>query len=82
MQEYEYIVEYCFQPKQEQFVIRFLDGSSYILQVADLPKKFLTKKPNWEEAALSEDHTSLLVQAKKDVRAIPSHLIHSKGKTV
>jgi len=82
IQEYEYIVEYCFHPKHEHFIVRFLDGSSYILAVEDLPKKLQTKKPQWEEATLSEDHRSLLVQAKQDVREIPSHLIHSKGKTV
>ncbi len=79
MPEYERIVEYSYHPKGGIFVIRFLDGSSYTLNILDLPKKLQTKKPQWEEAVLSEDRTSLMVTAGSDVRQIPSHIIHARG---
>ncbi len=82
IQEYEIIVEYCFHPKLEHFVVRFLDGSSYILKVEDLPKKLQTKKPDWEDATLSEGKNSILVTAKKDTRQIPAYLIHSVGRCI
>lgn len=82
IQEFERIVEFSFQKKEEQFVIRFLNNASYVLKVADLPKKMLTKKPQWEEAELSHNNSALLVQAGKEFRVIPSHVIHSKGTLV
>jgi len=78
--EFAQIVEFCFIPKEEHFVIRFLDNNSYVLKVADLPKKMLTKKPAWKEAVMSENRSSILVQAGKDVREIPFNIIHSRGK--
>ena len=80
--EFEKIVEYSYHPKYKRFVIRFLDGSSYALKTADLPKKLQTKKPQWEETALSADRSCLLVVAGSDVRQIPSHIIHSRGQIV
>lgn len=82
IQEYEIIVEYCYHPKLEHFVVRFLDGSSYILEIIDLPKKLQTKKPNWEETVLTKEKNAILVTAKKDVRKIPAYLIHSVGKCI
>lgn len=82
MQEYERIVEFSFNPKEGRFVVRFLDGSSYSLGISSLPKKMQTKKPNWEEASLSEDHTSILVNVGKEVRVIPSHMIHARGQSL
>lgn len=82
MEEFERIVEYSFNPKSDNFVVRFLDGSSYTLSISDLPKKLQTKKPAWEEAGLNDDHSALLVTAGKDVRVIPSHVIHARGKVL
>ncbi len=77
--EYEHIVEFSFIPKSQKFVVRFLDGSSYSLVVNNLPPKFKTKKPTWEEAYLSPGRNSIVVIAGKEVREIPSHIIHAKG---
>lgn len=82
MQEYERIVEFSFNPKEEKFVIRFLDGSSYSLCVTDLPKKMQTKKPKWEEAILSDDKVSILVSVGNEARVIPSHMIHARGQVL
>ena len=79
MREYEQIVEYCYHPKEEQFVIRFLDNSSYVLRVADLPKKMLTRKPDWENATVTPERSGLLVQAGDEFREIPAHIVHSRG---
>lgn len=78
--EFAQIVEFCFIPKEQHFVIRFLDNNSYVLKVADLPKKMLTKKPQWEDAAISPERDSILVQAGGDLRVIPFHIIHARGK--
>jgi hypothetical protein len=78
--EYEQIVEFCFLPKEEQFVIRFLDNTSYVLRVADLPKKMLTRKPLWENATVSKDRNALLVLAGSEFREVPAHVIHSRGR--
>lgn len=83
-EEYECIVEFSFNPKQEKFVVRFLDGKSYALEIATLPKKMQTKKPDWENAYLSGHKDALVVLAAsgKELREIPAHVIHSKGKEV
>ena len=81
-QEYECIVEFSFNPKQERFVFRFLDGKSYSLDVDELPKKMQTKKPDWPNAYLSGLKTGLVVQAGQEIREIPAFMIHSKGKEV
>lgn len=80
--EYECIVEFSFNPRQQRFVVRFLDGKSYLLDIADLPKKMQTKKPEWENAYLSGDRTSIIVHANKEPREIPAFMIHSKGREV
>jgi hypothetical protein len=82
--EYESIVEFSFNPKQEKFVVRFLDGKSYALEISALPKKMQTKKPDWEEAYLSGARDAIVVIAAngKEVRDIPAYMIHSKGKEV
>lgn len=82
--EYESIVEFSFNPKQEKFVVRFLDGKSYALEVTALPKKMQTKKPDWENAYLSGSRDAIVIIAanNKEVREIPAFVIHSKGKEV
>lgn len=80
--EYQHIVEFCYLPKTQQFVVRFLDGSSYALKTDDLPKKMQTKKPDWENSYLAPDKASIMFQAGKDVRQILPHIIHSKGRPV
>lgn len=82
MREYEVIVEFSFNPKVERFVIRFLDGKNYTLDVIDLPKKFQSKKPNWENTYISADKSSLVIKAGSEIREIPSYIIHSKGNLV
>lgn len=82
MDEFQQIVEFSYHLKDERFVVRFLDGSSYILKISSLPKKLQTKKPKWEESFLSEDRSGLLVRVGKDLRVIPSHVIHSKGEAL
>lgn len=84
LQEYEYIVEFSFNPKQEKFVVRFLDGKSYALDISSLPKKMQTKKPAWEETYLSGSRNALVTVAGngKEIREIPAFIIHAKGKEV
>lgn len=81
-QEYEHIVEFSFIPKQEKFVVRFLDGKSYSLEISALPKKMQTKKPAWGEAYLSGGKDTIIAIAGKEVREIPAFMIHSKGKEI
>lgn len=78
--EFERIVEFSFNPKHMKFVVRFLNGETYILKIEDLPKKLQTKKPEWEGTELSSDQTTLLFKAKGEQRTIPAYLVHSKGK--
>lgn len=80
MQDYECIVEYCYNSKQETFVIRFLNGDFYSLKISDLPKKMLTKKPDWENTKLSPEKNALIYEAGGDLRQILAHTIHAKGK--
>lgn len=80
--EYECIVEFSFNPKQERFVVRFLDGKSYALDITNLPKKMQTKKPEWETAYLSGDKSALVLEVGKEVREIPAFMIHSRGQEV
>lgn len=82
MVEYQSICEFSFNKKLEQFVVRFLSGESYVLSVCNLPKKLQTKKPKWEEAYLSDSQEAILVLAGNDVREIPAHIIHSRGKLI
>lgn len=82
MNEYQHIVEFSYQQKEEKFVVRFLDGSSYSICVEDLPKRLKSKKPKWEEAALSDDRTGLIIKAGTDTRIMPSHIIHSRGNVL
>jgi hypothetical protein len=80
LQEFECIVEFSYNNKSDCFVVRFLDGSSYILKTENLPKKMQTKKPEWELAVLNEDKSGIIVKAGDDLRLIASHVIHSRGK--
>lgn len=82
--EFECIVEFSYNPKQERFVVRFLNGTSYVVDTSELPQKMQSKKPDWEHAQLSSKRNALIVLANggKDIREIPSHIIHSKGKEV
>ena len=79
--EYERIVEFCYIERHKRFVVRFLDGSSCILNVTDLPKKLQTRKPDWPNTKLSLDRSALIVEVGDSLREIPSHVIHAKGKT-
>jgi len=79
LREYAFIVEYSYDPKTEQFVIRFLDNNSYVLKVADLPKKLQTRKPKWESAQLSDTRDGLVIEAGKEAKYIPFNVIHSRG---
>lgn len=80
--EYASIVEFSYNKREEQFVIRFLDNNSYVLKITELPKKMQTKKPKWEETRLSTDRGSLLVPVGNDFRPIPFNVIHSRGVQV
>lgn len=80
MNEYEVIVEFSFNSKQNSYVVRFLSGDSYVIKTTDLPKKLQTKRPQWDKAALHRDKTSLVVKAGREKRQILSHVIHSRGK--
>ncbi len=77
--DYERIVEYSYQSKTKKFVIRFLDGTSYILQVDDLPKRLRTKKPDWDNTALASDSSKIVFIAGGEEREIPAHIIHARG---
>ena len=80
-QEYEKIVEFSFHPKYNKFVIRFLDGKSYTLEIKDLPKKIQTKKPDWESAYLSGSRDTIIATTAngKELREIPAFMIHANG---
>jgi hypothetical protein len=84
IREYETIVEYSYNERQDAFVIRFLDGSSYCLKILDLPKKMQTKKPIWSKTILSPSRSTLFVPMEKgkEIREIPSHIIHSHGNAI
>ncbi len=83
-QEYEHIVEFSFNPKQEKFVVRFLDGKSYAIEITALPKKMQTKKPVWAEAYLSGSRDAIVTVTGNgnEVREIPAFMIHAKGREV
>ena len=78
--EFERIVEFSYNSKHQRFVVRFLSGETYSLQIEDLPKKLQTKKPDWDKTRLSKDQSTLLFEAKSEKREIPAYIIHSKGK--
>ncbi len=80
--EYEHIVEFSFNPKQDDFVVRFLDGKSCVLSISNLPKKMQTKKPDWGEAYLSGSKTAIVFRAGNELREIPAFMIHAKGSEV
>lgn len=80
--EYEIIVEFSFNDKSEQFVIRFLSGESYCLPIKDLPKKLTTKHPAFKDAKLNPARNALVYQAGSEVREIPFHMVHSKGTPI
>lgn len=80
--EYEIIVEFSYNEKQEVFVVRFLNGASYCLSVTSLPKKMQTKKPEWPNAELSPGRTSLVLTMEKEIREIPAHMIHARGTAI
>ena len=82
IEEIKKIVEFSYQPKLNQFVVRFLDGNTYALKTVDLPKKLQTRKPKWAEAVLSPSHSSIIFEAGKDLRQIPFHTIHSRGRKI
>ena len=79
--EYEIIVEFCYIERHKRLVVRFLDGSSCVLDISDLPKKLQTRKPDWTNTKVSSDRTALIVEVGDSLREIPAHVIHSKGKT-
>jgi len=79
LREYTIIVEFSYDPKSEQFVVRFLDNNSYVLKVSDLPKKVQTRKPEWENAVLSDDKSALVVPAGGEDKVIPFNVIHARG---
>ena len=79
-EEYTIIVEYSFNPRQQSFVVRFLNGESYSLKITDLPKKMLTKKPVWDSTHLNDSKTALIYNAGEEMRQIMFHVIHSRGK--
>ena len=83
-QEYEHIVEFSFNPKQEKFVVRFLDGKSYAIKISALPKKLQTKKPSWEDAYLSGPRDAIITVtgSGNEIREIPAFMIHAKGKEI
>jgi hypothetical protein len=80
MQEYEIIVEFSFNSKQDSYVVRFLSGESYVLKTTDLPKKLRTRSPEWDKAVLSTTKSALIVKAGNEIRELPAHIIHSRGK--
>lgn len=80
--ETEHIVEYCFSQKQQQFVVRFLDGGSYAIKVAELPKKMLTKKPDWTTAKLATNNQAIVFKAGRELRQIPCKIIRKRGRIV
>ncbi len=79
LREYAVIVEFSYNPKSEQFVIRFLDNNSYVLNIDDLPKKVQTRKPEWENTQLSTDRSALIVPAGGEDKVIPFNIIHARG---
>jgi len=80
--DFEQIVEFSFQSRQQKFVVRFRDATTYIVAIDDLPKRLKTKNPDWENATLSDDKCSLVVVAKGEERIIPAHLLHAHGKSI
>jgi len=83
MREFERIVEFSYQKKTKHFVVRFLEGQTYKLSLEDLPPKLLTKQPEWQEASLSDDRTSIQATCSDgEIKTIPYHIIHANGTLV
>lgn len=78
--ECDQIIEFSFNSKQKSFVIRFLDGSSYLLKISDLPRRLIGNSPDWNSARADQSKTALLVNTSKEVRVINAKTIHNRGK--
>lgn len=82
-QEYEKIVEFSYNTKTNSYVVRFLSGESYALNIDDLPGKIQLKRPDWQTAHLSPSGSSLVVNIKrKKPVEILAHIIHSRGRLI
>ncbi|RMD67066.1 hypothetical protein D6833_00705 [Candidatus Parcubacteria bacterium] len=80
IQDYEVIAEHSYNPRANALVVRFLDGSSYTLSIADLPRKYRSNKPQWDRARLSQHKNALIVYGRGKRHDIPAHVIHRYGK--
>lgn len=81
--EQETIVEYSFNSKSSCFVVRFLDGSSFVLNTLDLPKKVqFNKRLNWEGTQLTPEKKGLFVPLfiQNGGINIECNIIRAKGK--
>ena len=77
--EYEQIVEFSFNEKESNFVIRFLDGRNYVLSVSDLPQELKSPKVEWSKSFLSKKKDEIQTRLGRKIKRIPYHMIHSKG---
>lgn len=79
VKEYEKIVEFSYNEKQDCFVIRFLDGSLYVLKTENLPQKIKKNKPDWTATYLKNNQSGLIVVSGKEKREIEPYVIHTRG---
>lgn len=88
MREFETIVEFSYNEKQNAYVVRFLDGTLYIINIDNMPHKLKLKNQNidWSSAIISTDKKCLEItipgKKKNSVLQIPSHIIHSRGDQI
>lgn len=76
------IVEYSFNPKSSCFVVRFLDGSSFVLKTSNLPKKVqFNKHLDWESTQLLPSKNGLFVPINSQTGgiSIEHNIIRTKG---
>jgi hypothetical protein len=81
-EEYEKIVEFSFNAKALNFVVRFLSGESYSMNVQDLPKAIQAKSPDWSSLKIDSRHSGFTVSCKGGIMEIPAFVIHSRGRLI
>lgn len=75
------IVEFSFNSKINQFVVRFITGDIYLFNIKKLPKNMLTKNPVFAESFLNPEQNIIVFRAGVDIiRGISAILIKEAGK--
>ena len=77
------ITEFSFNAKNNQFVVRFINSETYVLNIKKLPKNILTKNPDFSNCFLNPKQNIIVFQAGTDIiRGISSIVVKTLGKEV